>query len=144
MKIRLAQPGERVEQVDKDICEGASSSLPLRELGKMRLSEKVELATEGAENPEQAGPELKQLMTKQDCGLAWSKHNTWLKSQPTAVQAEQRQKSKSEKGEAVALWLVNSTAKKCQEVPGLEPQKVSREAGRQQELRRTPRLCASP
>ena len=67
----------------------------------MRLSEKVELATKGAENPEQAGPELKQLMTKQDCGLAWSKHNTWLKSQPTAVQAEQRQKSKSEKGQAV-------------------------------------------
>eukprot|EP00435_Cladocopium_sp_Y103_P052109 s605_g16.t1 len=77
----------------------------LAKLGKLTLDEKVKLATEEAENEEQAAITLKQSLTKDESAKMWSKHQTYLKTHPEEKE-EHQTKSKTEKGLEVVLWFL--------------------------------------
>ena len=50
-------------------------------LGKLTLAEKVQKASENAENPDEAAANLRDMMNKSDHSKAWSKHNIHMKKQ---------------------------------------------------------------
>ena len=72
----------------------------------MKLVEKIQKAAEENDDPESAARDLKDLMTKEESTRAWGKHNTWLKNQSEEEQEAHKNKSKEEKGQAVALFLM--------------------------------------
>ena len=80
----------------------------LAKLGKLTLAEKVQKASENAENPDEAAANLKDMINKSDHSKAWSKHNIHMKSKTAKEKKDFDKKSKGEKGQEVALYLVRT------------------------------------
>ena len=98
---------------DKPLAKRGRRNLKLRrgnlaKLGKLTLAEKVAKAAEDADNPEEAAANLKGLMSKSDHSKAWSKHNIHMKNQSAKDKKDFDKKSKVEKGQAVAMFLVRT------------------------------------
>ena len=86
----------------------------LAKVGKMKLVDKIQKAADDNGDPENAAKDLKNLLTKEESTRAWGKHNTWVKNQSEAEQEAHKKKSKGEKGQTVALFLLKKEAKTFQ------------------------------
>ena len=98
-KKHLAKRGQRTMKLKR---------ANLAKLGKLTLAEKVQKASENAENPDEAAANLRDMMNKSDHSKAWSKHNIHMKSKTAKEKKDFDKKSKGEKGQEVALYLVRT------------------------------------
>ena len=83
----------------------------LAQLGKLSLKEKVDKITEEAETKEEAAQVLKDVITPNERGQIWSKHQISLKNDKEG-QKEHNELNKTQKGLASLLWFVENQSKK--------------------------------
>eukprot|EP00435_Cladocopium_sp_Y103_P033674 s1262_g8.t1 len=83
----------------------------LDKMGKLSLQEKVQQATEAAEDPEEQAEELQKNLSTEEKKEVWGKHNTYLKHNPLEKE-EHNQLSKKDKGTAACLWFLKKEGKR--------------------------------
>ena len=83
----------------------------LEKCGSLILEEKMKMATEEAEDEEQAAVLLKKKMTKLESSKVWSKHQTALKAGSEEAKQEFEALSKKDKGIAACAWLLEKEGK---------------------------------
>ena len=87
------------------------SKANLEKCGSLTLKEKMKMATEEAEDAEEAATLLKQKMSKLESSKLWSKHQTALKNGPKKEKEEFDALSKKDKGIAACQWLLEKEGK---------------------------------
>ena len=83
----------------------------LEKCGSLILEEKMKMATEEAEDEEQAAVLLKKKMTQLESSKVWSKHQTALKAGSEEAKQEFEALSKKDKGIAACAWLLEKEGK---------------------------------
>ena len=83
----------------------------LEKCGSLSLKDKMKMATEEAEDAEEAAALLKKKMTKLESSKVWSKRQTALKAGSEKDKKEFDALSKKEKGLAACQWLLEKEGK---------------------------------